>query len=164
MRTVYIIADISATMAEMGKYALLRNVTRAAAQMPALEEHRFRGISLRFFLWSHRVDEFNGITGWPTEIYGKPDVPALKEALIWMTDGNADNSAVLLISDGAFDLGKSAEFNNIKRRAVSIGADAVIPTLVKFSGGAAVYGAADIRAAVGSLLAAAYVVPREWVG
>lgn len=158
---LYIIVDVSGSMNEMGKIHLQRNLCRYVTQLRLIEQDRYSGLDIRFYQWAQNVSE--------VPLQGDGDIPALNaqgsSSLSVLSDFlsedkmNAENSKILILSDGNFDRDDYQAFLKWKEnhalpmaRTVAVGADADLLKLKKISTNNTVYLSENIASAIDSTI------------
>lgn len=143
MNNVFIIADSSGKMSELGKDHLQTYVLHAAVDMLA-----DLGVQPQLLVWAGNLEELE-----------EPDVPAFggrvdTDALTSAFAEMGRGSCIMLLSDGNFEYGdipEAAEEYGIKIVGVYLGADADVLTMDKISTSHNAMPAEDIAAAVSQL-------------
>lgn len=143
MNNVFIIADCSGKMSELGKDHLQTYVLHATVNMLA-----DLGVKPRLLAWGSCLEDLEDIDS--TEFGGSVDTELLISAFTEMGRG----SCVMLLSDGNFEydgIPGAAEENGVKIVCVYLGADADVYTMDKISALHSAMPAEDIAAAVSLL-------------
>lgn len=158
---LYIMADVSGSMNEMGKIHLLRNLCRYAAQLLVIDPERYSGANICFCQWSQGVSEM--------ALQGDGDIPALNAKgssnLCVLADflsqhrNTAGSTMALVLSDGNFPCADIADFQRklsplagLRIRTVAVGADAHLRKLEKIATNNTVYLAENIASAIESAI------------
>ncbi len=158
---VYIIADTSGSMNEMGKIHLVRNLCRYANQLKVIDQEKYSDIDIRFFEWTEKVSEII-----IQEDGNIPDLISKGPAnMISLSDflssafANNQMLRVIILSDGNFETKAISSFKNrlvespdMIIRTVAVGADANLLRLKKLSSDKRVYLPEDISAAIDSAI------------
>jgi hypothetical protein len=159
-KDLYIIADVSGSMNEMGKVYIQTGLLRYAASLRVLDP-KYVDISIRFFQWSDSISEIVVEDGGVVPLLtskGRSDLTSLSTFL-----SEALNSSrflrVLLLSDGFFSsldcagfLKEMNLFSNLMLRTVAVGADADHVRLKSISSNKEVFLAEDISTAIDSII------------
>jgi len=155
--TIYIIVDVSGSMNEMGKIHLQRNLCRTISQLQLINQEKYSGLEFPFYQWAQNVSE--------VALQADEDIPALtaegSSNLAVLSDflsvhlDDAENSKVVILSDGNFEQDDYQQFlawknrqETILIRTIAVGADADLLKLKKISSNNTVYLAENIGSAI----------------
>ena len=146
MDNVYVIADSSGKMSELGKDHLQNYVLRAAASL--LNSGEFGAVNAQLLAWGRSIEPLEEPE--VPEFGGRADTQLLASAFSDMDTG----TCILLVSDGNFDcdsIRQAATDNALNIVSVYIGADACVCTMDDLSSSGHAMPAEDIAAAVSLL-------------
>lgn len=154
---LYIIADVSGSMNEMGKIHLQRNLCRYAAQLRLIDQEEYSGSDIRFYQWAQNVSEVamqcdGDVSALNAE--GSSNLRVLSDFLSQHLN-DTGRSMVLILSDGNFPNSDIVSFQNqlstfpdLIIRTVAVGADADLLKLKKISTNNTVYLSENIASAI----------------
>lgn len=154
---LFIFVDVSGSMSEMGKIHLQRNLCRYAAQLRLIDQEKYSGLDIRFYLWAQSVSEVvlqsdGNIPALNAE--GSSNLCAISDFLSQHVN-DTGRSMVLIMSDGNFSNSdivsfqkQLGTFSNLIIRTVAVGADADLLKLKKISTNNAVYLSENIASAI----------------
>ena len=160
MKSALIVADVSGSMAEMGKHLLMCQIMRFISQLPAINPEKYGNVEFKFFSWGEEIIELtpceDGDLFLPKPI-GKGNVKRLVE---WASEIVVSNPSarIMILSDGAISdidaavFGKWLANAGIMARSIAIGADADYERLRKFSSNRVPYPAEEIHSATDTIV------------
>lgn len=133
MRKIYVIADLSGRMNEMGKNSVLEYLLRTTADLFA--QKKYSDIEPCFFSWNTEIIQLE--PPFFVKCRGKSNLSALSD----MLKETKDSSRVMLLSDGNFDY--QPILNTIKEKSLNVtgivvGADASMASMNRLTNGNAV--------------------------
>lgn len=158
---LFVIADISGSMADSGKTHITRNLCNYITQLHSLDSRRFQNVEFLFHKWNSAIEQVS-----LTEKEGFPLLPAEKSAELEVLSAFLNERLtetlplrVLILSDGNYAYIELAEFvkmwsgnDQVQIRTVAVGADSDLDKLKRISMGYKVYLAENISAAIQSVL------------
>lgn len=158
---LYVIADSSGSMVEIGKVQIQKNILRFISELSVVDKGKYSEIDFCYFHWNSSVTELAvQCDGDIQTLYprGCSELSALSDVIeVLVNDGH--KNYMLLLTDGNFSSRSIHEF--LKRidsrlngniRFVAIGADADMRKLEKLSTNGCVFLAENISAAIDSIL------------
>lgn len=132
----YILIDVSGSMSEKGKKAVVKYIVYA---IQGILQSEYLEQSVEMYLLGSKITRYDS----KIEFMGKLDSKSLKEFLV-----DKGEDAVLLLSDGSYsnELQKIFKASGISMIAVMIGSDCNKAVLQKLAGRGNVYDAVDLSA------------------
>lgn len=159
--SLYMMVDVSGSMAEMGKIHLQRNLCRYAAQIRLISPEKYASINIHFYQWAYDISEFSLQRGGdipPFNAEGSSNLSELTDVLSQKMN-HAEILRVLILSDGSFNHNDYEKFLSWKQqqkrlliRTVAVGADADLFKLKKISTNNMVYLSENIASAINSTI------------
>lgn len=158
---LFVFADVSGSMNEMGKIHLQRNLCRYAAQLRLIDQEKYSGLDIRLYQWAQNITEVvlqsdGDILALNAE--GSSNLCVISDFLSqYLNDTGI--LMVLILSDGnvpspdivSFQK-KLGTFSNLMIRTVAVGADADLLKLKKISTNNSVHLSENISSAIDSTI------------
>jgi hypothetical protein len=158
---LYVISDVSGSMAESGKNHIMRNICLCIIQLRKYDPEKFKNVEFQFYKWNTIIEkvEVNKEDGFPLHMTEKhsdlevlsvfldeSDVELLPLRILILTDGNFTNSELQKFEKRWIDNEK------LLIRTVAVGADSNLQKLRRLSMGNKSYLSENITAALISVL------------